>query len=245
MITVPEPATREAAFSLAGAAIRGDFGAIAAMLDAYDVDEFVAAMHATLALVRALALKLRSPQGLMACDVWLAETSREHPSRDTRIAAQLILGHAQTCYPPTETVTVAETFGEMFNVGAAVFNQACCEADEGIVGVFVAAMVLWHHLLPEVNIAAGGCIVGNVAGQLWGIRSVEPPETSENLDESRTLRARKVDDVTPPRPTLAAPIETRAQWDDGPPARPTIPAGAPVSLRGLAILRQRERGLDL
>jgi hypothetical protein len=235
--TVPEPATREAAISLVVAANRGDVAAVTAQLDDYDaVGEFVAALHATLALARALAVQLRSPQGLMACDAWLAETSREHPSRDTRIAAALILGHAMTRYPPTETVTVAETYGEMYNVGASTFNAVCCEADERITAVFAAALVLWHHLLPELVAASGPCMIGNTAGQLWGGAAEPTPPKLEGTPT--TLRARmKAEDSPPPQPALSIPRECEVVRR--PPA-PRIPAGAVINLRGLGELRRRE-----
>ena len=145
MTTVPLPDTRQAAITIVTQVIRGDLDAVQRVLDAYDVDEFVPAMHASLALLRALALKLRSAEGLMAVDVWLAETSHdERRSRDSRIAAQRVLGHAGTCYPPVETITAAETFADLYSIGASTFNAACCQADYRIVEVFVAAMALWR-----------------------------------------------------------------------------------------------------
>jgi len=104
MITAPEPSTSASAISLVTAALRGDVDSVRFALDMCDVDEFVPTFHAGLALVRALALRLRSAEGLMSLDCWLAETSHdEHRSHDARLAARLLLGHAQTCYPPTET----------------------------------------------------------------------------------------------------------------------------------------------
>jgi hypothetical protein len=58
-------------------------------------------------------------------------------------------------------------------------------------------------------------------------------------ERATTLKARKADDDLTPRPALPPPVETRAQRD-GPPARPKLPRGAPVSVRGLALLRQRD-----
>jgi hypothetical protein len=241
MITAaPQPATREAAIAIVTAANRGDVATVTAILDAYDVAEFVPALHAALNLTRALAVQLRTAPGLMACDVWLAETAREHPSRDTRLAAALILAHAMTRYPPTETVTAAETFGDVFNVGASTFNQVCISADERIVEVLAAVTVLWHHLLPELNTAAGPCVIGNTAGRLWsGDRRAEPaPPKPEGTE---TLRFRTKAEDSPPQPTLTAPPEAEVVRR---PPRPTIPAGAPVSYRGLSILLRQERGLE-
>lgn len=247
MTTVPLPDTRQAAITIVTQVIRGDLDAVQRVLDAYDVDEFVPAMHASLALLRALALKLRSAEGLMAVDVWLAETSHdERRSRDSRIAAQRVLGHAGTCYPPVETITAAETFADLYSIGASTFNAACCQADYRIVEVFVAAMALWRSLLPGVNIAPGGCVVCNVAGQLWGgIRSAEPTlpgsapiQTAAPKPEgTRTFKARM------PADNNAEMRGPREQWEpDPPPTRPPLPAGTKVSmttLTGLAELRRR------
>jgi hypothetical protein len=201
--------------------------------------------HASLALLRALASRLRSAEGLMALDVRVSEISRNHPSRDVRLAARLILGHAQTCYPPTETITAAETFADFYSIGAHTFNAACCEADYRVVDVFVVALAMWRSLLPEADIDARAAMVCNVAGQLWASAEPAPPEPIRKPEGTPTLRAR-IQDENEPRATLAAPIEARAlRWDDGPPPGPTIPAGAKVSLRGLAIRRQRERGVDV
>jgi hypothetical protein len=161
------PDTRASAISLVTAAIRGDVDTVRFALDMCDVDEFVPMFHASLALARALASRLRSPEGLMAVDVKLAEISRNHPSRDVRLAAQLILGHGQTCYPPVETVTAAETFDHLYSIGADTFNAACRAADYGIIDVFVAALAMWRLLLPEADIDARASMVCNVAGQLW------------------------------------------------------------------------------
>jgi hypothetical protein len=54
-----------------------------------------------------------------------------------------------------------------------------------------------------------------------------------------TLKARTKADL-PPRPTLAAPMEARAPWEGGPPARPYLRPGVAVNLAGLAELRRRD-----
>ncbi len=255
MTTVPLPDTRQAAISLVVAAIRGDDDAVRFALDMCDADEFVPMFHASLALLRALASRLRSAEGLMAVDVKLAEISREHRNRDTCLAAQLILGHARTCYPPIETITAAETFDNFYSIGASTFNDACCRAHYGIIDVFMVALAMWRSLLPEVVTAAGPCMVGNVAAQLWGIRAEPaPPEPIRNLDgrtaltiENRDVERRASTDMTPPPPPppTLPPGAPRARGEVGPggiPARPILPPGVPlsrVSLRGLAELRRR------
>jgi hypothetical protein len=229
MITTPEPATRSSAIFLVTSAFRGDAARVRWALDACDEAEFVPMFHASLDLMRELARKLRSPEGLMSLDVWLSEISHdEHHGRDERLAARLILAHAMTCYPPVETVAVAETFGPIFNAAASTFNEVCTEADYRIVDVFAAALALWRTLLPEVNTTPGACVVCITAGQLWA--SAEPEGTSK-------LRIREHD--SPPQPTLAIPPEAEVVRR---PPQPTIPAGAPVSYRGLSIRLAQERG---
>jgi len=201
MTTVPLPDTRASAISLVTAAIRGDVDTVRFALDMCDVDEFVPMFHASLALARALASRLRSPEGLMAVDVKLAEISRNHPSRDVRLAAQLILGHGQTCYPPVETVTAAETFDHLYSIGADTFNAACRTADYGIIDVFVAALAMWRLLLPEADIAARASMVCNVGGQLWASAEPAPPK----LEGTGTLRVKTKAEDSPPQPTLAIP----------------------------------------
>jgi hypothetical protein len=235
MITDPEPITRRLAITLVVAALRGDAGTVRALLYAADPDGFAVLVHSTLTLARALAVQLRSPQGLMAADVWLAECARGHPCRDTRLGAALILAHAMTCYPPVETAVVAETFGEMFTIGAATYNEVCCEADERFTEVLTAAGVLWHQLLPEAGTASGPCMVGNTAITLWPA----PPKLEGTVG---TVKHRTKADPAPPRPKL--PIPPEAQVAGGPPARPYFAPGVPVSLRGLAIRLARERGVD-
>jgi hypothetical protein len=243
MTTVPMPDTREAAISLVTAALRGDVDSVRCAIDMCDVDEWVPMFHASLAWLRAMASRLRSPEGLMALDVRVAEISRNHPNRDMRLATRLILGHAQTCSPPKESITAAESFENFYSIGAHTFNAACCEADYRVTDIFVVVLAMWRSLLPEVDTDARPAMVCNVAGQLWGSGAGPAPPPIENLRTGP--RIMKVDDSTPPRATMAAPLETRVrQWDDGPPPRPTIPAGAPVSLRGLAIRRLQERGID-
>jgi hypothetical protein len=234
--TVPMPDVREAAISVAVAAIRGDNDTIRRELCAHADDGFAALIRATLVLLRELARKLRSVQGLMAVDVRLSEISREHGSREIRTAAQLILGHAMTCRPPNETATAAETFADFHDIGADAYNDACDAADLWFVDMFTTAMMLLRQLLPE----ADTYMVSITAGQLWGSRSVEPIPPKL---EGTTVKSR-IRDENGPRPTLPRTVGTEVAVG-GPERRPTIPAGAPVSLRGLAIRRQQERGVDV
>lgn len=222
MTTAPQPVTRAAAIGLVTQGLRGDFDGVRYTLDPCDIDEFVPPFHASLTLVRGVASRLRSPEGLMAVDVWLAETSHdEHRSREARLAAQLILSHAMTtCYPPDdETSTAAETF-DLCSIGADNFNAVCYEADYDIVTVFVLALSMWRTLLPEVDTAARACIVGNVAGQLWGgSRSAGPPKTIQNPKRTTLLKQPKVD--------TQRELETRAAMEPDPPRHGTACRAAP------------------
>lgn len=95
VITDPEPITRQAAISLVTAAVRDDFDAIRFMLNTLDVDEFVPMFHTSLTLLRALARKLRSAEGLMSLDVKLAEISHdEHRGAQSFPRASFALRHA-------------------------------------------------------------------------------------------------------------------------------------------------------
>jgi hypothetical protein len=229
MTTVPMPDVRQAAVSIAVATIAGDNDAIRCELYAHADDGFAALIRATLNLLRELTRKLRSAEGLMAHDVKLSEISREHGSREMRAAAQLILGHAMTCPPPAETPAAAESFADFHDIGADSFNAACIDADLWFVDAFTTAMLLLQRLLPEVDTY----MVGIVAAQLWA--STEP----EGIP---MFRPKTPAEDSPPGPSLSIPVEAEVVRR---PPRPTIPAGATVSPRGLAILRQRERGLDL
>jgi hypothetical protein len=246
MITAPQPSVRASAISLVTAAVRDDFDSVRFMLDMCDVDEFVASMHATLALMRALALKLRSAEGLLALYLKLAETSHdEHRGRDSQLAAQLILGHAQTCEPPTETITAVETFADLHSIGVNTFNAAGVEADFQIIDVFVEVLAMWRLLLPEVNTTAGACMVGTIAGRLWAASAEPtPPEPIEGTEPLR-IRTKATTEDSPPGPMLAAPPETEVVQRPYRPYQAYLPPGAPVSLRGLAIRRQQERGVDV
>jgi len=155
---------------------------------------------------------------------------------------------------PLKPITAAETFADLYSIGVSTFNAACCEADYRIVDVFCVALAMWRSLPPEVGIASGACMVGNVAAQLWGIRAEPaPPEPIRNLDgrtaltiENRDVERRASTDMTPPPPPPTLPPGApRARGEVGPggiPARPILPPGVPlsrVSLRGLAELRRR------
>ena len=228
MITDPQPTTRRLAITMVTAAVRGDAGTVLALLRAVDDDELATVVHTTLALARAVAGQLLTPRGLMGADLWLAETARGHPCAETRLGAALVLAHAQT---------VGE-FDELVVIGVGAYNAVCIEADEGFDEVFTAGMLCWRSLLTIAATAAGPIMVANCAGMLWG-GAAEPPKLEGT---GGTLKHRTNTD--PPQPMLAIPPEAEVA-DRRPQPRAIIPAGAPVSLRGLAILRQRERGLDL
>ena len=85
-------------------------------------------------------------------------------------------------------------------------------------------------LLPEVDTY----MVGIVAAQLWGSGSEPaPPKPDEGIEP--VFRAKPK--AEPPQPMLSIPSEAEVVRR---PPRPTIPAGAPVNLAGLAELRRRE-----
>jgi hypothetical protein len=240
MITAPGPTARRLAITLVTAAVRGDAGAVRALLLAADLDGFGTLVHCTLTLARSLAVQLRSGQGLMACDVWLAECSRdEHRSRESRLGAQLVLAHAMTQPPPVETITSIETFGDVFNVGASTFNEVCASAGDGFAEVLTSALMLWHQVLPELSITSGPVLVGNTAAALWAAEPAAPKLESTG----GTLKHRTHTD-DPPQPLLAIPVEAQVIYASGRPPRAPLAPGAPISLRGLAVLRRQEQGLE-
>jgi hypothetical protein len=102
--------------------------------------------------------------------------------------------------------------------------------------VLTAALILWHMLLTELGTSAGPIMVGNVASALWGVRSTEPEGTG-------MFKSRIREENGPPQPKLAIPREAEPL-----PPRPElqpayVPAGQPISYRGLLIRRQQESGL--
>jgi hypothetical protein len=204
----------------------GDPGTVRALLLAADPGQLATVVHCALTLARTLAAGLHTPQGMLAADLWLAECARDHPCRDTRLGAELILAQGMTCDPA----------GDLFEFGVAVYNAVCCEADDRFTEVLTAALVLWHMLLTEVGTAAGSIMVSNVAGQLWA--GAEPAD-----EGTRNLRARIREHDSTPRPTLPLPPGTEP-LPPRPPLQPAyVPAGQPISYRGLWIRRQQESGL--
>jgi hypothetical protein len=103
---------------LVTAAARGDAGAVQALVLAADADEFPVLVYSTLGLARALAVNLRTEQGMLAVDLWLAECARDHPCSDTRAGAALVLAH--------EAVAVAESDSDMLDLAVGEYNQTCC-----------------------------------------------------------------------------------------------------------------------
>jgi hypothetical protein len=226
VITTPEPTTRRVALSMVTAAVRGDAGTVKALVWAADPDGFAVLVHATLTLARTLAGQLLTASGLMACDLWLAETARGHPCAETRLGAELALAHSQTL----------GEFDELVVRGIGAYNAVCLAADEGFDEVFTAAMLCWRTLLPQAATAAGPILVANCASMLWGGAAQPKPERTEMFG----ARTKPVED-SPPGPSLSIPVEAEVVRR---PPRPTIPAGAPVSYRGLSILRRQEQGIE-
>jgi hypothetical protein len=232
VITTPEPVTRRLAVTLVIAAMRGDAGTVRALLYAADPDESAVLVYSTLTLARTLAASLRTSQGMLAADLWLCECARDHPYRDTRLGAALILAHTMTA----ETASAGETFDELCEIGVGAYNEVCCEADDRFVDVLTAAMLCLHSLLPEAGTAAGPCMVGNTAITLWG-SGAEP-------EGKPMFRARTPAEDSPPQPTLAIPPEAEVAGGPAPwPYQVAVPPGAAISLRGAAIRRQQQSGL--
>lgn len=231
MITDPQPTVRRLAISMVAAAMRSDAGTIVALLRAVDDGDIAPVVHSALTLARTLAGQLLTAVGMIGADLWLAEAARGHPCRDTRAGAELILAHSQTL----------GEFDEMIVIGVGEYNRVCVEADEGFDEVFAAAMLCWRSLLTPAATAAGPVMVGNTAGMLWASTEPTPPkpEGTETLFGART----KTETEDSPGPRLSIPAECEVAG--GPPPRPTIPAGAPISLRGLALRRAQERGVDV
>jgi hypothetical protein len=233
VITDPQsPTTRRLAISMVTAALRSDVGTILALLRAVDDGDLATVVYSALSLVRALAGRLLTPQGSLAADLWLAETARADPSLATRAGAELVLAHSQT---------VGE-FDALVVVGVGEYNAICCEADDGFDEVFTAGMLCWRSLLTIAATAAGPVLVGNTAAMLWGSTEPSPPkaEGTETLFGART----EILEDSPPGPRMAIPDEAQVVRRPARPYQAYLPPGAPVSLRGLAILRRQEQGLE-
>jgi hypothetical protein len=233
MITDPQPITRRLAITLVVAALRGDPGTVRALLLAADPAQLANVVHCALTLARSLAAQLLTARGLIGCDLWLAEAARGHPCSNTRAGAALILAH--------EAVVVAESDGEMLDLAVGEYNALCCESEQ-FEEVFVEAMLCWRSLLQPAATSAGPIMVGNMAARLWGGGAEPTPPKLEG--EGTTVKFKSRDEKWPPQPRLAIPPET-AVADRRPQPRAIIPAGAPISSRGLAIRRQQERGIDI
>ena len=233
MIADPQPITRRLAITMVTAAMRGDAGTIKALLRAVDDSELATVVHCTLSLARALAGQLLTPRGLLAADLWLTECARGHPCADTRLGAQLVLAHAQT---------VGE-FDDLVVIGIGSYNAVCLKADEVFEEAFTAGMLCWRSLLTPAATAAGPVLVGNCAAALWGGAEPTPPEL-ETEGTPMKFRTRGDETGSPPQPTLAVPPEAEVVQRPYRPYQAYLPPGAPVSLRGLAIRRQQERGID-
>jgi hypothetical protein len=229
MITDPQPITRRLAITLVVAALRGDPGTVRALLLAADPAQLANVVHCALSLARSLAGQLLTPQGLIGADLWLAEAARGHPCRDTQLGAELVLAH--------EAVVVAEGFGELLDTAVGAYNALCCECEQ-FEDVFVAAMLCWRSLLTPAATAAGPIMVGNMAARLWAGGAEPTPPKLEG--EGTTVKFKSRDESGP---RLAIPREAEVA-DRRPQPQAIIPAGAPVSLRGLAIRLQQERGVD-
>jgi hypothetical protein len=229
MTTVPLPDTCRTAINIVVAGLRGDDDAVKDALSASYDDDFAMMIHATLDLMRGLASRLRTPDALLALDIKLSEISREHRSRDVRLAAEIIVAHTQT---------VGETSDDFYTLGVNAYNAACVATDNRFGEAFGEVMAVWRMLIPEVDTDAAACIVAGAAAQLWGIRSAEPdqPEGTETL-KHRT-------NTDPPQPRLPIPPEADVVRRPYRPYQAYLPPAAPVSYRGLALRLAQERGLE-
>jgi hypothetical protein len=237
MITDPQPNTRRLAISLVSAAVRGDAGAVKALIYAADLDGFGALVHCTLTLVHTLAGQLLTPQGLIGADLWLAETARGHPCAETRAGAELVLAHEAVVAAEDDVVAASCDAAELLGIAVGAYNAVCLQFDDEFAEVLTAAMILWHHLLPQAATAAGPIVIGNVAGGLWG--GADPPK----LESTGGTLKHRTNNTDPPGPRLAIPPEAQTVYAYGPPPGPTAPAGAPISLRGVAIRRLQDSGV--
>lgn len=242
MITAPEPITRRVAVSMVAAAVRGDAGTVKALVWAADPDGFAVLVHCALTLARTLAGQLLTAQGMMGADLWLAETARGHPCRDTRAGAELVLAHEAVVVAESAVVAAESGAGELLDIAVGAYNAVCLAADEGFDEVFTAAMLCWRSVLTPAATAAGPCMVGNVAAQLWGSAKPAPPKLERT---GGTVKfGTRADDDSPPRPRLAIPAEAAVEGLRRPQPLPFVPTGSPVSLRGLALRREQERDID-
>jgi hypothetical protein len=231
VITDPQPTTRRLAITMVTAAVRGDAGTVKALLRAVDDDELATVVHTTLALARAVAGQLLTAAGMMGADLWLAEASRGHPCAETRLGAALVLAHAQT---------VGE-FDELVVIGVGAYNAVCIEADEGFDEVFTAGMLCWRSLLTIAATSAGPIMVANTAHRLWDAPEPAKPRPIEGTETLFGTRTKAEAEGSPPGPALSVPAECEVAG--GPPPWPTAPAGAPISLRGVAIRRLQDSGV--
>jgi hypothetical protein len=132
--------------------LAGDTTAAEAVIDhAYEnpswTREFI---HASLTLCHAMAQRLHRPAGMLL--LYQAITNaRDAPHLHQRLAAQLILGHAeiQPTLDASGTITAAETHAELFNCGAELVNDAITASGDRFDETLLAALKLWVQLLPE------------------------------------------------------------------------------------------------
>jgi hypothetical protein len=231
MTTVPLPTTCRTAINIVVAGLRGDDDAVKDALSASYDDGFAMVVYATLDLMRGLAARLRTPDALLALDIKLSEISREHRSRDVRLAAEIIVAHTQT---------TGETSDDFYTLGVGAYNAACVATDNRFGEAFGEVMMVWRMLLPEVDTDAAACIVAGAVAQLWGIRGDElaPPKDEGT---TTTVRTRIRDENGPPQPQPRLAIPAEAAVAERRPARAYLTPRAPVNLAGLAELRRREQ----
>jgi hypothetical protein len=124
-------------------------------------------IHAALTLCRGLAARLRTPAAMALIDGWFHDVAADDipDDPDRRLAAALVAAHLQTSpTPPDDDAAIA-----LHNLGAENFNAALEATDkaERFQTVFLRALNLWAHLLPEANGLAGVAVLNDVAAELW------------------------------------------------------------------------------
>jgi hypothetical protein len=130
--------------------------------------------------------------------VVLAEIARDDPDPDRRLAAQLLLGHAQTAKPADESIDAAENYETFHNYGVDTFNDAIVAAGDRFGEAFVTALKLWGELLPDANTAAGRWLLHMVAEELWPQPRRRTVEFEEKLSPESHAATRLSNMPTPP-----------------------------------------------
>jgi hypothetical protein len=117
-------------------------------------------IHATLRLCRALALRNRSDDGMLALYVGLHNVEATDPNPHRSWAAQLILAHALAADAAEidGLASVGVDTSVYYNAGASSFNEVIHDCGIWFLETIAAALILWRWLLPEVGPADNGLL---------------------------------------------------------------------------------------